>query len=71
MSHFDTFPFVKDIQGCHDFVKNAIDWLLEMQQPIVRAALRNMHPIVQMWDRDATVESDEVVESRRRWSEGV
>ncbi len=39
MSHVDNFPFAKDIQGCLDFVKNAIDWLLKVQQPIVRAAL--------------------------------
>ncbi len=39
MSHVDTFPFAKDIQGCRDLVRNAIDWLLEVQQPIVRAVL--------------------------------
>ena len=51
MSGIDSFPFLKDIQGCHNFVKNSVDWLLEIQQPIVRAALQKLHPMTQVWDR--------------------
>ncbi len=53
MSGIDTFPFLKDIQGCHNFVKNAVDWLLDIQQPIVRAALQKLHPMTRVWDSEA------------------
>ncbi|KAF2254410.1 hypothetical protein BU26DRAFT_137709 [Trematosphaeria pertusa] len=36
MSYIDSFYFAKDVQGCHDYAQNVVDWLLETQQPIVR-----------------------------------
>jgi hypothetical protein len=51
MSYIDSFYFAKDIQGCHNHVKNVVDWLLEIQQPIVRDALKALHPITQLWKK--------------------
>ncbi|KAL7899360.1 hypothetical protein HDV63DRAFT_373033 [Trichoderma sp. SZMC 28014] len=64
MSYLDSFYFAKDqdLQGCHDYVKNVVDWLLEIQQPIVRDALKALHPITQLWKktRSASVVADGV-----------
>ncbi|MCJ1429488.1 hypothetical protein MMC29_007402 [Sticta canariensis] len=51
MSYIDSFYFAKDIQSCHDYVENVIDWLLEIQQPIVKDALNALHPITQLWKK--------------------
>lgn len=61
MSYIESFYFAKDIQACHDHVKNVVDWLLEIQQPIVRDALKAFHPIMQLWKkaRSASAVADE------------
>lgn len=51
MSYIDTFPFAKDAQGCHDHIKNVVEWLLEIQQPIIRDVLTKLHPITKLWKK--------------------
>ncbi|KAL7921795.1 hypothetical protein ACQKWADRAFT_114158 [Trichoderma austrokoningii] len=51
MSYIDSFHFAKDVQGCRDHVKNVMDWLLEIQQPIIRNALKNLHPLTKVWKK--------------------
>lgn len=51
MSYIDIFPLLKDPQGCRNYHKNVADWLLEIQQPIVKDALRKLHPIVMLWKK--------------------
>ena len=51
MSYIDTFPFAKDAQGCRDYIKNIVDWLVEIQQPIVRDVLAKLHPITKVWKK--------------------
>jgi len=51
MSYIDSFYFVKDAQGCRNHMKNVVEWLLEIQQPIVRDALKRLHPITKWWKR--------------------
>ncbi len=51
MSWIDTFSFAKDIQACHDYTKNIIEWMLEIQQPIVRDALAKLHPMTKIWKK--------------------
>lgn len=66
MSYIDIFPLHKDPQGCRNYHNNVADWLLEIQQPIVRDALRKLHPIVMHWKKgqsasaiaDTTVSED-------------
>ncbi|KAB8356554.1 hypothetical protein FH972_024136 [Carpinus fangiana] len=49
MSWIDSFPFAKDAQGCCDYTTNVCDWLLDVQQPIIREALAKLHPISKAW----------------------
>ncbi len=51
MSYLDSFAFMKDldIQGCRDLVKNILDYGLEVRQPIIRDALKLLHPIPKRW----------------------
>lgn len=53
MSYIDSFAFMKDldIQGCRDLVKNILDYGLEVRQPIIRDALKLLHPILKQWKR--------------------
>jgi hypothetical protein len=51
MSHIDSFHFTKNIQGCRDHIKNIADWLLGIQQPIVRDALARLHPMTKVWKK--------------------
>ena len=51
MSYIDSFYFAKDAQGCRNHMKNVVEWLLEIQQPIVRDALTRLHPITKWWKR--------------------
>ncbi|KAL9605379.1 MAG: hypothetical protein Q9179_001436 [Wetmoreana sp. 5 TL-2023] len=51
MSFIDSYYYAKDVQGCRDFGKNVEDWLLEIQQPVVREALKALHPITQLWKK--------------------
>ncbi|KUI65956.1 hypothetical protein VM1G_02386 [Cytospora mali] len=57
MSYIDHFYFAKGVQGCHDHVKNVVDWLLEVQQPIVRDALRALHPMTHVWKKARSASS--------------
>ncbi|KAF3768597.1 hypothetical protein M406DRAFT_354935 [Cryphonectria parasitica EP155] len=57
MSYIDQFYFAKDIQGCHNYVKNVAERLLQIQQPIVRDALRALHPITQLWKKSRSTGS--------------
>lgn len=61
MSYIDSFYFAKDVQGCHDYVKNVVEWMLQIQQPVIRNALTALHPISQSWkqpSRPATSVAD-------------
>ena len=51
MSCIDQFYFRKDIQRCRDHMKNAIDWLLDIQQPMIRNALRQLQLTVRDWKK--------------------
>lgn len=51
MSFIDNFYLAKEIQNCVDFGKNIKEWLLEIQQPAVREALRKIYPITQSWNK--------------------
>ena len=77
MSYIDSFYFAKDVQGCRDHIKNVVEWLLEIQQPIVRDALKALHPIAKAWKKirstgpatdtaDFSVESDSGRSSKSR-----
>ncbi|KAI9674983.1 MAG: hypothetical protein M1817_001389 [Caeruleum heppii] len=47
MSYIDSFYFAKDLQHCRDHAKNAVEWMVEVQQPKLRDALKALHPITQ------------------------
>jgi hypothetical protein len=51
MSCIDEFCFRNDVQRCRDHVKNAMDWLLNIKQPMIRSALRQLQPIAKNWKR--------------------
>lgn len=53
MSYIDSFAFMKnlDSQGCRDLVNNILDYGLEVRQPIVREALKSLHPIPKQWKK--------------------
>ena len=51
MSFVDSFYLAKEVQGCVDFGKNIKEWLVEIQQPVVREAMRGMYPITQLWNK--------------------
>lgn len=51
MSYIDTFPFLKDYQQCRNHHKNVADWLLNIQQPIVRDLLTRAHPLYKTWKK--------------------
>jgi hypothetical protein len=51
MSYIDSFYFAKDAQGCCNHMKNVVEWMLEIQQPIVRDALNRLHPITKWWKK--------------------
>jgi hypothetical protein len=55
MSYIDSFHLMKDTQGCRDYVKNVVEWLLEIQQPLVRETLTALHPITKTWKNARTV----------------
>ena len=54
MSCIDQFYYRDDIQRCRDHMKNAIDWLLNTQQPVIRDALRQLKPIAKTWKKGRT-----------------
>lgn len=51
MSYIDAFPFLKDPQGCRDHHKNVAEWLLQIQQPIVKEVLRTLYPLQKLWKK--------------------
>ena len=65
MSYVDNFYFVEAVQKCRDHVKNAVEWLLKTQQPMVRDALQRLHPMTKAWKkgRSAPRAVDEASES--------
>ncbi|KAL8743066.1 MAG: hypothetical protein Q9190_004536, partial [Brigantiaea leucoxantha] len=50
MSWIDTFVYAKrnDMQECHDYVKNVIEWMVDIQKPIIRDALDKLYPITKL-----------------------
>ena len=54
MSCIDQFHFRKDMLGCQDHVNNAMDWLLDVQQPMIRGALRRLQPVAKSWSTKRT-----------------
>ena len=54
MSCIDQFYYRDDIQRCRDHMKNAMDWLLNTQQPMIRDALRQLKPIARTWKKGRT-----------------
>lgn len=51
MSYIDTFSFLKDPQGCRNHHKNIAEWLVEIQQPIIKDVLARLQPIVKLWKK--------------------
>ena len=51
MSYIDDFSFRKDPQGCRNHNKNLSEWLVKVQQPIIRDILRRAHPAMKSWKR--------------------
>ena len=51
MSLVRELVFTEDLRPCFDLVKNISDWLLEVQQPAVRAVLQALYPIVKSWPK--------------------
>ena len=51
MSYIDTFPFLKDAQGCRNHHKNVAEWLVEIQQPIIKDILARLQPIAKLWKK--------------------
>ena len=43
------------MQECHDYVKNAIEWMVDIQQPMVKDAMDKLHPITRLWKKRGTV----------------
>ncbi|KAI9755214.1 MAG: hypothetical protein M1815_005152 [Lichina confinis] len=56
MSCIDQFHFRKDMRGCQDHVNNAMDWLLDVQQPMIRDALQRLEPISKSWSKRRPLE---------------
>ncbi|MCJ1426244.1 hypothetical protein MMC29_004147 [Sticta canariensis] len=46
MSYIDDFSFRKDFQGCRSHNKNLSEWLVKVQQPIIRDLLGKLHPVM-------------------------
>ena len=59
MSWIDAFTYAKKdgMQECHDYVKNAIEWMVDIQQPMVKDAMDKLHPITRLWKKRGTVNS--------------
>ena len=51
MSFVDSFYYVRDSQECVDYIKNVKDWLVKIQQPIIRDALAKFHPLTLLWKK--------------------
>lgn len=51
MSFIDNFYLAKDVQGCVDFGKNMEEWLVKIQQPVVREAMRGIYPVTRLWKK--------------------
>lgn len=51
MSYLDEFFFRKDLQGCRNHNKNLSEWLVEVQQPIIRDLLGKLHPVMKSWKK--------------------
>ena len=51
MSYVDDFSFRKDPQGCRNHNKNLSEWLVKVQQPIIRDMLRRVHPVMKSWKK--------------------
>ena len=51
MSFIDSFYLAKDVQGCVDFGKNMEEWLVKIQQPVVREAMRGIYPVTKLWKK--------------------
>ena len=51
MSYIDDFSFRKDPQGCRNHNKNLSEWLVKVQQPIIRDILRRVHPVMKSWKK--------------------
>lgn len=51
MSFIRSFPFAMDVQGCHTYSKNIVDWLLNIQQPIIRELLLKLRPSIKAWKK--------------------
>lgn len=56
MSWLDTFTYAKDgIQECHDFIKNVVEWMVDIQQPMLKQAMDELHPITRLWKKRGTI----------------
>ena len=51
MSYIDDFSFRKDLQGCRNHNKNLSEWLVRVQQPIIRDLLGKLYPVMKSWKR--------------------
>ncbi|KAK0613031.1 hypothetical protein B0T17DRAFT_498741 [Bombardia bombarda] len=63
MSFIRVFPFTMDVQGCHNYSKNIVDWLLNIQQPIIRDLLSKLHPISKGWKKGRSVSTVAVTDT--------
>ena len=60
MSYIDSFYYVRDSQKCVDHVKNVVEWLVKIKQPIVRDALAKLHPMTMLWKKRKSEASESV-----------
>ncbi|KAL8729344.1 MAG: hypothetical protein Q9181_005042 [Wetmoreana brouardii] len=51
MSYIDSFYHVRDMQKCVNHVKNVVEWLVKIQQPIIRNALAKLYPMTLLWKK--------------------
>lgn len=58
MSYIDSFYYMRDSQNCVDHVKNVVEWLVKIQQPIIRDALAKLHPMTVLWKKRKSERSE-------------
>ncbi|KAF2453123.1 hypothetical protein BDY21DRAFT_293690 [Lineolata rhizophorae] len=51
MSYIDSFYYMRDSQKCVDYVKNVVEWLVKIQQPIIRDELDKLYPMALRWKK--------------------
>ncbi|KAK2595524.1 hypothetical protein QQS21_006752 [Conoideocrella luteorostrata] len=68
MSFIDSFYLARELQECVEFGKSVREWLVEIQQPAVREALRRMYPVTQLWDKGRSASAVAADDGASDWS---